>query len=86
VIQLSGVPNGIAPPPTATRGTDTNVIVRNDETIVIGGLIQDTQSEEVYKIPLLGDIPLLGAAFRKKTLVRSRKELLIFVTPKIIED
>ncbi|HNW43324.1 MAG TPA: AMIN domain-containing protein [Elusimicrobiales bacterium] len=86
VIQLSGVPNGIAPPPTATRGTDTNVIVRNDETIVIGGLIQDTQSEEVYKIPLLGDIPLLGAAFRKKTVVRSRKELLIFVTPKIIED
>lgn len=86
VIQLSGIPNGIAPPPTATRGTDTNVIVKDGETIVIGGLIQDTQSEDVYKVPILGDIPLLGAAFRKKSTVRSRKELLIFVTPKILED
>ncbi|MCX5791817.1 MAG: AMIN domain-containing protein [Elusimicrobia bacterium] len=86
VIQLSGIPNGIAPPPTATRNTDTNVIVKNGETIVIGGLIQDTQSEEIYKVPVLGDIPLLGVVFRKKSVVRSRKELLIFVTPKTIED
>ena len=86
VIQLSGVPNGIAPPPTATRGTDTNVIVKNGETIVIGGLIQDTQTDDVYKIPLLGDIPLLGVMFRKKAVIRTRKELLIFVTPRMIED
>ena len=86
VIQLSGVPNGIAPPPTATRGTDTNVIVKNGETIVIGGLIQDIQGDEVFKVPLLGDIPLIGLLFRKKSISRSRKELLIFVTPRIIED
>ena len=86
VVQLSGVPNGIAPPPTATRGTDTNVIVKNSETIVIGGLIQDTQSDEVYKVPLLGDIPLIGVLFRKKSVSRSRKELLIFVTPTVIEE
>ncbi len=69
-----------------TRMADTNVIVRNGETIVIGGLIQDTQSEVVFKIPLLGDIPLLGWLFRKKSVVRSRMELLIFVTPRVMED
>ena len=74
------------PPATNTRSTDTNVIVRDGETIVIGGLIRDTQSDTVYKIPLLGDIPLIGVAFRKKSVSRSRLELLIFVTPRIIED
>jgi type IV pilus assembly protein PilQ len=69
-----------------TRSADTNVIVRNGETIVIGGLISDTQSEAVFKVPLLGDIPLLGALFRKKSVTRDRRELLIFVTPKIMED
>lgn len=86
VKQLSSVPNGIAPPATATRKTDTNVIVNNGETIVIGGLIHDTKTDYVYKVPLLGDIPLLGALFRKKSIARTRLELLIFVTPKIMED
>ena len=86
VIQLSGTPTGNGPPATATRNTDTNVIVKNGETIVIGGLIHDSESNYVYKVPLLGDIPLLGYLFKKKSVSRSRVELLIFVTPKIIED
>lgn len=69
-----------------TREADTNVIVRNGETIVIGGLIKDTQANTVFKVPLLGDIPLLGWLFRKKSVTRSRIELLIFVTPRIMED
>ncbi len=85
VIQLTGTPNGVAPPPTATRDADTNVIVRDGETIVIGGLIQDIQTEDVYKVPLLGDIPVLGALFRKKSTSRKRVELLIFVTPRTVE-
>jgi type IV pilus assembly protein PilQ len=68
-----------------TRSADTNVIVRDGETIVIGGLISDTQSESVFKVPLLGDIPILGYLFRKKSVTRDRRELLIFVTPRIIE-
>lgn len=68
-----------------TRSADTNVIVQDGETIVIGGLIHDTQSDYVFKVPLLGDIPILGYLFRKKSVVRSRMELLIFVTPRIIE-
>jgi len=74
------------PPNTNTRSTDTNVIVRDGETIVIGGLIRDNQSDTVYKVPVLGDIPLLGMLFRKKSVSRNRLELLIFVTPRIIED
>jgi type IV pilus assembly protein PilQ len=86
VIQLAGTPDGVSPPQTATRSTDTNVIVKDGETIVIGGLIHDTQSETVYKVPVLGDIPLLGLLFRRKSTARTRVELLIFVTPKVIED
>ena len=78
--------NGSVVPALKTRWADTSLYVKKGGTIVIGGLIQDTQTEDVYKVPLLGDIPLLGAVFRKKTTVRSRKELLIFVTPRTIED
>lgn len=73
-------------PGVDTRSADTNVIVKNGETIVIGGLISDTQSEAVFKVPILGDIPLLGYLFKKKSMSRTRMELLIFVTPKILED
>ena len=73
-------------PGVDTRSADTTIIVRNGETVVIGGLIHDSQSDYVYKVPILGDIPLLGYLFKKKSTTRSRMELLIFVTPKIIED
>lgn len=73
-------------PGVDTRSADTNVIVQDGETIVIGGLIHDTQSDYVFKVPLLGDIPIIGYLFRKKSVTRSRMELLIFVTPKIIES
>jgi type IV pilus assembly protein PilQ len=80
------VPVAGGAPGIDTRSADTNVIVRNGETIVIGGLIHDTQSEAVFKVPILGDIPLLGYLFKKKSVSRSRMELLIFVTPRVLED
>ena len=85
VSQASGG-SATTPPSTNTRGTDTNVIVKDGETVVIGGLIRDSQSDDVYKVPVLGDIPLLGLLFRKKSVARKRLELLIFVTPRIIAD
>lgn len=78
--------DGKTPPSTNSRSTNTNVIVRDGETVVIGGLIRDSQSDDVFKVPVLGDIPLLGLLFRKKSVSRKRLELLIFVTPRIIED
>ncbi|MFH1619151.1 MAG: secretin N-terminal domain-containing protein [bacterium] len=68
-----------------TRSADTTVMIRDGETIVIGGLIYDTVTENTYKIPILGDIPLLGWFFKKKAITRDRSELLIFVTPRILE-
>ena len=67
-----------------TRSIDTSIIVVDGETVVIGGLIHDYKSEGEFKIPLLGDLPLLGWLFKKKTSERVRRELLIFVTPRIL--
>ncbi|MBI2361758.1 MAG: type IV pilus secretin PilQ [Elusimicrobia bacterium] len=67
-----------------SRDAQTTVIVQDGGTVVIGGLITDSAQETVAKVPLLGDIPLLGYLFRKKFVSRTRVELLIFVTTKII--
>jgi len=71
-------------PGVDTRGVETNVMTMDGETIVIGGLIYDSVSDTVYKVPLLGDIPILGWLFKKKANSRQRIELLIFVTPRIV--
>jgi type II secretory pathway component GspD/PulD (secretin) len=82
VNSLAGISNGI--PQIATRDTQTTVAMREDETLVIGGLIQDTTTRFDTKIPLLGDLPLFGRAFRNSSLNRSRNELIIAVTPHIL--
>jgi len=82
VNSLAGLSNGI--PQIATRDTQTTVAMREDETLVIGGLIQDTTTRFDTKIPLLGDLPLVGRAFRNSSLTRSRNELIITVTPHIV--
>jgi len=69
---------------TDSRSAKTKVHVNDGDTIVIGGLITDTESDSIAKIPFLGDIPILGWLFKKKTTSRSRTELLIFVTSKIV--
>lgn len=75
-----------AAPGVDSRNADTTVVVKDGETIVIGGLITDSVSNTENKIPLLGDLPILGWLFKRKTIIRSRVELLIFVTPKIMPD
>lgn len=67
----------------ATRSASTQVAVADGQTIVIGGLIEDQVSETVKKIPLLGDIPLAGALFRRTVSQKSKTELLIFLTPHV---
>jgi type IV pilus assembly protein PilQ len=73
-------------PAIDSRIAQTTVLVRDGETIVIGGLIHDSVTDQVAKIPLLGDIPILGWLFKSKSVIHIRNELLIFVTPKILED
>ena len=73
-------------PAVDTRNAQTTVLVRDGETIVIGGLISDSLQDTISKIPILGDIPILGWLFKKKTKSRVRNELLIFVTTRVMPD
>ena len=71
----------VGPPVIDVKQTSAVVRVRSGQTAVIGGLIQETDNEEVSKVPLLGDLPLVGAAFRDTTTTKSRNELVIMITP-----
>jgi type II secretory pathway component GspD/PulD (secretin) len=73
-------------PAIDSRDANTTVLVRDGETIVIGGLISDSFQDTIAKIPLLGDIPILGWLFKKKSKTRVRNELLIFVTTRVMPD
>lgn len=63
-----------------------NVRIKDGETLIIGGLIQETTNKSVSKIPILGDLPGIGAAFRSTTSEKVKTELVIMITPKIIKD
>ncbi|HUW51700.1 MAG TPA: type IV pilus secretin PilQ [Sulfuricella sp.] len=73
-------------PPLLTKQIDTQVLVENGGTVVIGGIYTQTQNNTVTKVPLLGDIPVLGIFFRNKVEQDEKSELLIFVTPKILKE
>ena len=64
----------------------TQVTAENGETIIIGGIYEEQQSDSVTKVPVLGDIPVVGRLFKKKSKSDNRSELLIFLTPKIINQ
>ena len=70
-------------PPKNTRETQTNLIVKNGETIVIGGIYTEEGSDSEAGVPLLSKIPLLGWLFKKETKTKDKTELLIFITPYI---
>lgn len=68
-----------------TSGVKTNVLVDNGETIVLGGVYKQRQTAKTDKVPLLGDIPVIGNAFKKNTREFKKNEMLIFVTPRIVD-
>ena len=73
-------------PSIDTRSVETQVLVDNGDTVVLGGVFEQSTSEGESKVPLLGDIPILGYLFRSKSNTASKSELLIFVTPRILKD
>ncbi|WP_254784967.1 type IV pilus secretin PilQ [Collimonas sp. OK412] len=77
------VPGGVA---INTKHVQTQVQVENGGTVVIGGIYTQTISNDITKVPLLGDIPVLGYLFKQTAVVNKRTELLIFLTPKIVID
>ncbi|HET7497277.1 MAG TPA: secretin N-terminal domain-containing protein [Candidatus Eisenbacteria bacterium] len=71
-------------PVTSTRSATTQVVVKNGETLAIGGLIKTVDLQIVRKVPILGDVPLLGALFTHKTIQKQKVDLMIFVTPHLL--
>jgi len=67
-----------------TQEIETQILADNGETVVIGGIYQEVNSQGETKVPLLGDVPVLGNFFKRKSKQSNRTELLIFLTPKII--
>lgn len=72
--------------PLATRKIKTNIVVSNGDTAVLGGLIKDRETEEIVKVPLLGDLPLIGWLFKSKETLKEKVNMLVFLTPKIIRN
>ena len=71
---------------TTTRAASTLVRVKNGQTVVIGGLLTSRETDQTRKVPLLGDIPLLGWLFTSKTKSKSTTDLVIFITPTILAE
>ncbi|MBL9136278.1 MAG: type II secretion system protein GspD [Verrucomicrobiales bacterium] len=84
-VAISTGTNSVGAPVINTRSADTVVITPDGQTVVIGGLMQNSKTSSTSKIPFLGDIPGLGALFRRKVTSDVKTELLIFLTPQIVK-
>jgi type IV pilus assembly protein PilQ len=69
-----------------TKHVKTQVLVENGGTVVIGGIFEQTDREDITKVPVLGDVPYLGNLFKTRTKRSDKTELLIFITPKVVSD
>ncbi|MBI4356952.1 MAG: type IV pilus secretin PilQ [Gammaproteobacteria bacterium] len=78
--------NTDAGPAIDTQKIQTQVLVKNGETLVLGGIYQHTKKDAVSRVPGFGKLPVIGRLFRNTSGLENKKELLIFVTPKIIEE
>lgn len=76
--------NGV--PGINTQNVKTQVLVANGETAVLGGIFEQDQNNFIEKVPFFGDLPILGNVFKRRTVKDNKKELLIFVTPKIMDE
>jgi general secretion pathway protein D len=73
-------------PTTTKRSTKTSVVVKDNQTVVIGGLMQEREEENINKMPILGDIPLIGWLFKNKSVDKTKTNLLVFITPHIVKE
>lgn len=73
-------------PTTSKRSTKTSIVVKDGHTVVIGGLMQEKDEESVFKIPILGDIPLFGWLFKFKSVSSKKTNLLIFLSPHVVKE
>ncbi|MDF6623933.1 type II secretion system protein GspD, partial [Escherichia coli] len=69
-----------------TKHVQTQVLVENGGTVVIGGIYTQNERTDINKVPLLGDIPVLGNLFKSTSKINNRTELLVFLTPRVLSD
>ena len=69
-----------------TRSLESNVLIKSGDTLAIGGLLQDEMTKSRTKVPFMGDVPVLGYLFQSRTNIRVKRNLLVFVTPTIIDQ
>lgn len=86
VTNIEGANSAVSNPTFNKRNVKTFITVGNKQTIVIGGLVGSEKQEGIQKIPLLGDIPLIGFIFRRTTISDKRTNLMVFLTPHILAD
>ena len=88
--QSFSIPGGsggtVVSPIIDTRSLDSNVLIKSGDTLAIGGLLQDEVTKSRNKVPILGDIPVLGYFFQERLNARTKRNLLVFVTPTIIDQ
>lgn len=80
-----GLGAGMSIPPLKTRKASTAIALASGETMAIGGLIASETAQDLHKVPLLGDIPIIGQLFRSKSFTKGETELVIFITPTVVE-
>lgn len=73
-------------PTTTKRSTKTSVVVKDGQTVVIGGLMQEKEEININKMPILGDIPLIGMFFKSEQISKKKTNLLVFLTPHIVKE
>ena len=71
-------------PIIATRSAVTSVTLKDGQTVVLGGIMKTTSTNRIDKVPLLGDLPVLGQLFRNRSKVESKTELMVFLRPRIV--
>lgn len=74
------------PPSINTRSIQTNVVVDDGQTVVLGGIFENTIGNRTTKVPFLGDLPYVNRLFKRTEKVNNKQELLIFITPKLVND
>ena len=84
--ESSGLDQSLVGPTTTKRSARTTVLVKSGDTILIGGIVQETKSDIESKVPILGSIPLIGWLFKYNTKVTTRTNLVILLTPHIIQE
>jgi len=84
--KLTPSATGGAVPSIDTRSVETQVLVRDGQTVVLGGIYETETRETIRKVPFLGDLPGIGVLFRSRSDISNKSELLIFVTPRILNE